>query len=90
MAEDMVKQRIIASVFSKPGPSGVPEENYKGHVKIWEDAGASTQFVGDRGRKPRFIILSSEFTALASHKAKFPGRATKSIDTVSVGSSNRG
>ena len=75
MSEDMVKQRIIASVFSKPGPSGVPEETYKGHVKIWEDAGVSAQSVDDSGRKPRFIILSSEFTMFASPTAQFPGRA---------------
>ncbi|KAK7064364.1 Sec3-PIP2-bind domain-containing protein [Favolaschia claudopus] len=48
-----VADKIIASVFSRRNASGVLEETYKSHVKIWEDAGAE-----GGGRKPRYILLS--------------------------------
>jgi hypothetical protein len=54
---DPVRQRIIASVFSRRNASGSLEESYVAHVKIWEDAGDGT------GRKPRYILISR----LSSH-----------------------
>ncbi|KAJ6509372.1 exocyst complex component Sec3-domain-containing protein [Mycena vitilis] len=45
--------KIIASVFSRRNASGVLEETYVSHVKIWEDAGPE-----GGGRKPRYILLS--------------------------------
>ncbi|KAJ7932567.1 exocyst complex component sec3 subunit [Mycena leptocephala] len=48
-----VADKIIASVFSRRNASGVLEETYVSHVKIWEDAGPE-----GGGRKPRYILLS--------------------------------
>jgi hypothetical protein len=48
---ESVRQRIIASVFSKRSPNGDLDETYIAHVKIWEDA-------GPEGAKPRYILLS--------------------------------
>lgn len=48
--QDSVRQRIIASVFSRRSATGAPEDTYVGHVKIWEDDGG--------GRKARYILLS--------------------------------
>ncbi|KAJ7275209.1 exocyst complex component sec3 subunit [Mycena haematopus] len=48
-----VADKIIASVFSRRNASGVLEETYISHVKIWEDAGPE-----GGGRKPRYILLS--------------------------------
>jgi hypothetical protein len=54
MADD-IRQRIIASCFSKRSPSGALEEQYIAHVKIFEDA---TPGNDDGGRKARFVLLA--------------------------------
>lgn len=48
--QDSVRQRIIASVFSRRSANGAPEDTYIGHIKIWEDDGGA--------RKARYILLS--------------------------------
>lgn len=52
-AHDDVRERIIASVFSRRNATGATVENYVSHVKVWEDSGNDTD-----GLKPRFILLS--------------------------------
>jgi hypothetical protein len=47
---EATRQRIVASVFSKRNAAGGVEENYRGHIKIWEQ--------GEGGDKPRYILLS--------------------------------
>jgi hypothetical protein len=54
MADD-IRQRIIASVFSKRSPSGALEEQYIAHLKIYEDV---TPGSDDSSRKARYILLS--------------------------------
>lgn len=54
LSMDTTKQRIIASVFTKRSGSGVPQETYVSHVKIYEET-------EDGGRKPRYILLSRTF-----------------------------
>lgn len=49
---ESVRQRIISSVFARRNTAG-QEEQYVGHIKIWEDGGQD-----DGGRKPRYILLS--------------------------------
>jgi hypothetical protein len=49
---DSVRRRIISSVFSRRNASGVSDETYIAHVKIWEDAGQ------DADLKPRYILLA--------------------------------
>jgi hypothetical protein len=51
--QDSVRQRIIASVFSRRSANGAPEDIYMGHIKIWEDDGS--------GRKARYILLSGAY-----------------------------
>ncbi|KAJ7169718.1 exocyst complex component sec3 subunit [Mycena filopes] len=53
MTTASVAEKIITSVFSRRNASGVLEEAYVSHVKIWEDAGPE-----GGGKKPRFILLS--------------------------------
>lgn len=48
--QDAVRQRIIASVFSRQGTNGASEDTYVGHIKIREDDGS--------GMKARYILLS--------------------------------
>ena len=50
---DDVRERIIASVFSRRNANGATVENYISHVKVWEDSGNDAD-----GLKPRFILLS--------------------------------
>ncbi|KAF8213226.1 exocyst complex component sec3 subunit [Mycena galopus ATCC 62051] len=52
-SRESVVDKIVASVFSRRNASGVLEESYISHVKIWEDAGPE-----GGGRKPRYILLS--------------------------------
>jgi hypothetical protein len=47
---EVVRQRIIASVFSRTRGGGL-EDTYVAHVKIWEDTDDGTE-------KPRYIILA--------------------------------
>lgn len=54
--QNSVRQRIIASVFSRRNAAGTLEETYVSHVKIWEDAGPE-----GGARKPRYILLSRMF-----------------------------
>ncbi|KAG9054875.1 hypothetical protein FS842_003912 [Serendipita sp. 407] len=54
MADD-VRQRIIASVFSKRNASGSLEEQYIAHVKIFEDSAPGND---DSSKKARYILLS--------------------------------
>ncbi|KAG8814416.1 hypothetical protein FRC17_001136, partial [Serendipita sp. 399] len=54
MADD-IRQRIIASVFSKRNASGSLEEQYIAHVKIFEDVAPGND---DGGKKARYILLS--------------------------------
>jgi hypothetical protein len=57
--DDDIRQRIINSLFSKRGPSGVVEEQYISHCKIFEDAGLNqTTGLDEAGRKARYILLS--------------------------------
>ena len=64
MDED-VRKRIINSLFSKRGPSGVVEEQYISHCKIYEDAGPNqASGLEDDGRKARYILLSRMFRSL--------------------------
>lgn len=57
--DDDVRQRIINSLFSRRGPSGVVEEQYISHCKIYEDAGPNQATgVDEAGRKARYILLS--------------------------------
>jgi len=63
--DDDVRQRIINSLFSRRGPSGVVEEQYSAHCKIYEDASPNqTAGVDEAGRKARYIILSRIFRSL--------------------------
>lgn len=63
--EDDVRQRIINSLFSKRGPSGVVEEQYISHCKIYEDASPNqTTGIDVAGRKARYILLSRMFRPL--------------------------
>jgi hypothetical protein len=59
MADD-IRQRIIASVFSKRSPSGALEEQYISHIKIYEDVAPGQD---DGGRKARYILLSREYSS---------------------------
>ena len=60
--DDDIRQRIINSLFSRRGPSGVVEEQYISHCKIYEDAGPNqTAGVDEAGRKARYILLSRTF-----------------------------
>lgn len=54
MADD-IRQRIIASVFSKRSASGALEEQYVAHIKIFED---TTPGADDAGKKARYILLA--------------------------------
>ena len=63
--DDDVRQRIINSLFSRRGHSGVVEEQYISHCKIYEDAGPNqTAGVDEAGRKARYILLSRAFRSL--------------------------
>ncbi|KAI0048330.1 hypothetical protein FA95DRAFT_1490994 [Auriscalpium vulgare] len=71
---ESVRQRIIASVFSRRAANGA-EESYVSHVKIWEDPGAEAE-----GLKPRYILLSQD--SLGSgyiHKSKLNSNGTFSV-----------
>lgn len=52
MADDSIRQTIIATVFSKLNAQG-HQETYVSHVKIWEDVTPE-----EGGKKPRYILLS--------------------------------
>lgn len=68
--DDDVRKRIINSLFSKRGPSGVVEEQYISHCKIYEDAGPNqTAGVDEAGRKARYILLSRTFRSPLSRLA---------------------
>lgn len=54
---ESVRQRIIASVFSKRNAAGVPDEIYVSHIKIWESDGTD-----QGGQKPRYILLARAFS----------------------------
>lgn len=63
--DDDIRQRIINSLFSRRGPSGVVEEQYISHCKIYEDAGPNqTSGLDEAGRKARYILLSRIFCSL--------------------------
>jgi hypothetical protein len=63
--DDDVRQRIINSLFSRRGPSGVVEEQYISHCKIYEDASPNqTAGLDVAGRKARYILLSRMFRSL--------------------------
>ena len=64
MADD-IKQRIIASAFSKRSPSGALEEQYIAHVKIYEDAAPGND---DGGKKARYILLSRQYIFVCSRE----------------------
>jgi len=59
MADD-IRQRIIASIFSKRSASGALEEQYISHIKIYEDVAPGQD---DGGRKARYILLSREYSS---------------------------
>lgn len=52
MSDNSVRKRIISSVFNRRNASGISQETYVSHVKIWEDAGPEADL------KPRFILLA--------------------------------
>ncbi|KAJ6574943.1 exocyst complex component sec3 subunit [Mycena capillaripes] len=70
-----VADQIIASVFSRRNASGVLEETYVSHVKIWEDAGPE-----GGGRKPRYILLSQASNGNGFlHKSKLNSNSSFSV-----------
>ncbi|VDB99589.1 unnamed protein product [Peniophora sp. CBMAI 1063] len=74
-ANDDVRERIIASVFSRRNATGATVENYISHVKVWEDSGNDAD-----GLKPRFILLSQDISGHAFiHKSKLNSNGTFSV-----------
>ncbi|KII93765.1 hypothetical protein PLICRDRAFT_152811 [Plicaturopsis crispa FD-325 SS-3] len=72
---ESVRQRIIASVFSKRNAAGEYDESYVAHVKIWEDAGTE-----GGGNKPRYILLSQTSNGMGFiHKSKLNTNGTFSV-----------
>ncbi|KAI0322704.1 exocyst complex component Sec3-domain-containing protein [Amylostereum chailletii] len=72
---DSVRQRIIASVFSRRNANGAAEESYVSHVKIWEDSGAEAE-----GLKPRYILLSQDIGGNSFiHKSKLNSNGSFSV-----------
>ena len=55
---DSVRQRIVASVFSRLNAT-VHQEDYVAHVKIWEEVSPE-----EGGRKPRYIIIARMYSLL--------------------------
>ncbi|KAF9814500.1 hypothetical protein IEO21_05051 [Rhodonia placenta] len=71
---ESVRQRIISSVFARRNTAG-QEEQYVGHIKIWEDGGQD-----DGGRKPRYILLSQSNNRLGFiHKSKLNSNGSFSV-----------
>ena len=62
MSEDYhpVREAITRSLFSKFDESGVREDTYVGHVKIWEDVpDEADEYNEATGMKPRYLMVSS-------------------------------
>ncbi|KAI0305016.1 exocyst complex component Sec3-domain-containing protein [Russula brevipes] len=71
---DSVRRRIISSVFSRRNASGVSDETFITHVKIWEDAGP------DADLKPRYILLARNLNGEGFiHKSKMNSNGTFSV-----------
>ncbi|KAI0079631.1 hypothetical protein K474DRAFT_1617469 [Panus rudis PR-1116 ss-1] len=72
--QDSIRQRIVSSVFSRRNAQGI-EEQYAGHIKIWEDASAE-----EGGRKPRYILISQASNGSGFiHKSKLNANGSFSV-----------
>ncbi|KAF7967554.1 hypothetical protein HWV62_33929 [Athelia sp. TMB] len=69
---DSIRQRIIASVFTRQSANGTPEDTYVGHIKIREDDGG--------GMKARYILLSLSNSGVGViHKSKLNTNGSFSV-----------
>ncbi|KAL0951427.1 hypothetical protein HGRIS_008119 [Hohenbuehelia grisea] len=69
-----VRRRIISSVFERSDGSGLLEESYVAHLRIWEDAGPE----GGES-KSRYILLSRSNNGGYIHKSKANSNGSFSV-----------